>query len=177
MPVPCFCGELFQVVLIAVLERSVLYPRVLSSSSKRTRCDPLQRSAGPASRVWPSSNPDAPSLAKGNLAWVVDPFPLVRLYVQMVWILATGNFSVLLVCLTTPTTHASSLSPNLSAVTQLRVFLVSSYNWLYPHPVMVQGVRSRKPLLFQVFLLPYSPSRVGCQEQKEAGSEQLVSYA
>ena len=124
----------------------------------------------------------------------MDPFPLVRLYVQMVWILvilvgtdeyflvkeslkgvppwrmlartltgtptktkATGNFSVLLVCLTTPTTHASSLSPNLSAVTQLRVFLVSSYIWLYPHPVMVQGVRSRKPLLLSgcsYFLIP-----------------------
>ena len=85
---------------------------------------------------------------------------------------AAGNFSVLLVCLTTPTTHASSITPYLSAVTQLRVFLVSSYNWLYPHPVMVQGVRSRKPLLlFRLFLLPYSPSRVGCQEHEEAGSE------
>ena len=60
---------------------------------------------------------------------------------------AAGNFSVLLVCLTTPTTHASRIPPYLSAVTQLRVFLVSSYNWLYPHPVVVLGVRSRKPLL------------------------------
>ena len=118
----------------------------------------------------------------GNLVWVVDPFPLVRLYVQMVRILlwlvrmstcpcgreeslksprrrmlcqncmgtpteAAGNFSVLLVCLTTPTTHASCSPPYFSAVTQLRVFLTSSYNWLYPHPVMVLGVRSRKPLL------------------------------
>ena len=70
---------------------------------------------------------------------------------------AAGNFSVLLVCLTTPTTHASCSPPYLSAVTQLRVFLVSSYNWLYPHPVMVQGVRSRKPLLLSgcsYFLIP-----------------------
>ena len=60
---------------------------------------------------------------------------------------AAGNFSVLLVCLTMPMTHASCSPPYLSAVTQLRVFLSSSYNWLYPLPVMVLGVRSRKPLL------------------------------
>ena len=34
VPVPCFCGELFQVVLMVVLVHSVQYPRVHSSSSK-----------------------------------------------------------------------------------------------------------------------------------------------
>ena len=34
VPVPCFCGECYQIVLMVVLECSVQYPRVPSSSSK-----------------------------------------------------------------------------------------------------------------------------------------------
>ena len=57
--------------------------------------------------------------------------------------LAAGNFTVL--------TGMPYNAPYLSAVAQLRVFLSSSYNWLYPLPVMVLDVRSRKANLLPIF--------------------------
>ena len=44
--------------------------------------------------VWPSYNLEAPSLAMGSLEWVVDPYPLVPLQVQMVWISKLVRMSI-----------------------------------------------------------------------------------